>query len=131
MKTKVILLSVGILLWVSEPFLVLARPLHNAKSSICATCHMKNKCGAVCCCSNVKSVDPDCYRHFPGLYAPGCSPDQSAAHFLGQNTAKWFAPSQPWIAPIPAQRRFASVFVSVPSPTIDLLNPPPEFGFPS
>ena len=129
MKLKPLILSLGLLLWVSEPFLTLAVPPPSHKPSVCSTCGMKDKCGTVCCCSNTKTVDPDCYRKAPGLYAPGCSPDESAGRFLGQTIAKWFPPANPRVAPIPAARNFPSVSSSPTSPASEIPTPPPESGF--
>lgn len=116
-------------LWVAEPFLVLAGSLQAAKPSLCSTCGMKDKCGAICCCARVEKALSDCSQLPPGLYPEGCTTQDSTSRFLGENTSKWFPPAGPPLVPQSNRRDFHTTAVSIPDPASDLATPPPEQVF--
>ena len=129
MNLKNALLIMGIILWVTEPFLTPGETTQHAKTQVCSTCGMKNTCGVVCCCCHSSDSAKTAQRHAPGLYAAGCHPDGSRSSLFPNSLVRWMPPSGFRILPLFVQHKL--VFVAE-SPSIvfsEVPTPPPNLDF--
>jgi hypothetical protein len=108
-------------LWVAEPFLSLMTPQIQVHH-ICPNCGMEDMCGDVCCCVNAKAL----CGHLPGLYAAGCTPDNTHNLFFAQSAVKFLPAAQPALFRVDLKRAIAVCSSLLPIPPTDKFSPPPE-----
>ena len=121
MPTKRVFFLLLISLWVTEPFLSLTT-LHTQTHHICQTCGMEDTCGDICCCIDSKTL----CGHFSGLYPAGCTPDSARQLFFSQSATKFMPPTQPNLYRADLTRSLVVGHSFCPSPTSEILTPPPQ-----
>lgn len=123
-------MTLFVLLWTAEPFLSLTDPKPSSSfHGTCATCHMKDACGEVCCCVPPTRCDRPSAGAVPGYYAPGCRPDKANLKFFPTSLVKWLPSRAKFRLPRPATDFFEAQAALPAFPSFSVPTPPPEKVF--
>src|SRR5581483_1273365 len=128
MSFKKIVLMMGLVLWVGEPFMGSAEKAPSSQSPACSTCGMKNTCGTICCCAH-STMTQATRQEPPGFYPAGCHADGPHSGLFPDSLVRWLPPSGIKTLPIfiPLKLSFRTIYP--PSVFLEVPTPPPNRDF--